>query len=100
KTCVERVHDELKKRNDRHPRAYGIGFVSKPNLAVSVPDFLLGVLGKYLQSKAAPAGKPELRDRLLFERLRDKYRLILDVNSWTEYSRRRPIMPWHDILAP
>ena len=30
----------------------------------------------------------------MFERLRDKYRLILDVETWTEYSRRRPIEPW------
>lgn len=94
KTCIQRAHDELKQNNDRHPLGYSVEFVSKPHMAVSVPDFLLGVLGRYLQSEPAPAGKPEPRDRLMFERLRDKYRLILDVDSWTEYSRRRAIIPW------
>ena len=93
--CVQRAFEDLKARDDRRPKAFGIEFVSKPNLGISAPDFLLGVLGRYLQSKAAPAGKPEPRDRLMFERLRDKYRLILDVDTKTEYSRRRPIEPWN-----
>lgn len=96
KACVKSAHDELRETNDRHPLVYGVAFVSKPHLAVSVPDFLLGVLGKYLQSKPAAAGRPQPRDRLMFERLRDKYRLILDLDPWTEYSRRRPIEPWHE----
>ncbi|MER9751328.1 reverse transcriptase family protein [Mesorhizobium sp. M0140] len=91
---VQSAFDDLKARNDRRPDAFGIEFVAKPNLGISAPDFLLGVLGRYLRSAPAPEGKPEPRDRLMFERLRDKYRLILDVSTWTEYSRRRPIEPW------
>jgi RNA-directed DNA polymerase len=68
--------------------------VGKPNLGMSVPDFLLGVLGKYLKSGADIEGKPVLRDKLMFERLRDKYRLIFDLDSGVEYSRRNSILPW------
>lgn len=93
---VKRTFDELKARDDRRPLGFSIQAVSKPNLGISAPDFLLGVLGRYLKSKPAAPGRPEPRDRLLFERLRDKYRLILDVTTWTEYSRRRPILPWSD----
>lgn len=94
KRLVKSAHDELKRTNNRHPKLYGVQFVSKPNYGISVTDFLLGVLGKYLQSKPAPARKPEPRERLMFDRLRDKYRLILDLSTWTEYSRRCPIEPW------
>lgn len=94
KGLVQFAHDELKRTNNRHPKACIVKFVSKPNFGISVPDFLLGIFWKYLQSKPAPTGKPEPRDRLMFDRLRDKYRLILDVSTWTEYSRRQPIEPW------
>ncbi len=93
---VQSVFDHLKAHDDRRPLAFGIQIVSKPHFGISAPDFLLGVLGRYLKSKPAGPGKPEPRDRLLFERLRDKYRLILDLDTWTEYSRRRPILPWSD----
>ena len=91
---VQSAHEELKRTNNRHPRLCVVEFVSKPNFGVSVPDFLLGILGNYLQSKSPSTGKPEPRDRLMFDRLRDKYRLILDLSTMTEYSRRRPIEPW------
>ena len=93
---IRAEHEDLKAHNDRRPVGVVIEFVSKPHLGISAPDFLLGVLGKYLRSKPAPTGAPPPRDRLMFERLRDKYRLILDVTNWIEYSRRRPIAPWSD----
>lgn len=93
---IRAAHEELKAHDDRRPLGVAIEFVSKPHLGISAPDFLLGVLGKYLRSNPAPPGAPERRDRLMFERLRDKYRLILDVTNWIEYSRRRPIAPWSD----
>lgn len=92
RACIGRAFD--KTRDDRRPRNVFVEFLSKPHLGVSAPAFLLGVLGKYLRSNPAPEGKPEGRDRLMFERLRDKYRLIFDLSTWTEYSRRRPILPW------
>lgn len=91
--CIEAAYIDLRQRNDRHPKSIGIDFVSKPNLGISVPDFLLGILGNYLQKPPAATGETA-RHRLMFERLRDKYRLILDVSEGVEYSRRRPIEPW------
>lgn len=92
--CVLAAYQALADRNDRRPKRIQLAYVDKPNAGISVPDFLLGVLGRYLQAPPRKAGEPEPRDRLMFERLRDKYRLILDLNDWTEYSRRRPIAPW------
>jgi hypothetical protein len=100
RSLIQNAVNELKLEKNRGPRFAHVEFVAKPNLGVSVPDFLLGILGDYLKSKSAAPGRPEPRDRLLFERLRDKYRLILDVEPWTEYSRRRPILPWEAGVAP
>jgi RNA-directed DNA polymerase len=91
------VHDayvSLQKTNNRHPEHCGVEFVEKPNLGLSVPDFLLGVLGKYLANGPDQEDRPTQRNKLLFERIRDKYRLILNVDDRVEYSRRRPIQPW------
>jgi RNA-directed DNA polymerase len=85
---------QLKAENNRRPRSVFVEFVSKPDLRISVPDFLLGVLGRYLQSTDPAPGRPLPRDQLMFERIRDKYRLILDADEWVEFSRRRPIRPW------
>lgn len=95
KACVREAHDALRASRDRHPLMIDVQFVSKPDMRVSVPDFLLGVLGKYLQSKPVAEGKPESRDRLMFERLRDKLRVIVDLDHGVEYSRRVPIDPWN-----
>lgn len=94
--CIAAAQQRLKERDDRRPAGVGVEFVAKPHFGISVPDFLLGILGKYLTSRPAPDGRPETRDRLMFERLRDKYRLILDLADRTEYSRRRPIRAWED----
>lgn len=91
--AVASAYDALKKSDNRRPKGYGIDFVGKPTLGMCVPDFLLGVLGRYLAAGPDQEDKPIARDKLLFERIRDKYRLILDVDDWTEYSRRRPISP-------
>lgn len=94
RSAVAKAYDSLEKSHNRRPKTYRVDFVGKPSLGMSVPDFLLGVLGKYLATGPDQTGKPPARDKLLFERIRDKYRLILDVDDWTEYSRRRPIAPW------
>ncbi|MDX1000854.1 RNA-directed DNA polymerase [Sinorhizobium medicae] len=96
KFCVESAMTELKASNNRRPAGASVEFIGKPNPALSPPDFLLGVLGQYLISKPVVPGRPEPRERLMFERVRDKYRLILDVPTRTEYSRRRPIVPWSE----
>ncbi|ASW09556.1 reverse transcriptase family protein [Rhizobium sp. 11515TR] len=89
--CISNAAADLKRTNNRRPKDTLVKFLSKPDPLLSPPDFLLGVLGQYLKSKPAV---PEPRERLSFERLRDKYRLILDLDTCAEYSRRRPIAPW------
>lgn len=42
------AYSSLKKSNNRHPKSIHIEFSGKPNLGLSVPDFLLGALGKYI----------------------------------------------------
>jgi hypothetical protein len=91
---VENAHAALAASNNRRPEGYSVDFVGKPNLGMSVPDFLLGVLGQYLRSGPIHENNPTPRVALMFERIRDKYRLILDVDTLIEYSRRRPIRPF------
>jgi hypothetical protein len=91
---VMRSYDELRRSNNRHPEQCFVKFTNKPNWGISVPDFLLGVLGRYLKSGDDRPKDGRERDRKLFERVRDKYRVIVDVDSWVEYSRRREIGPW------
>jgi len=94
RNAVMDTYTSLRRSNNRCPENCAVGFSGKPNLGLSVPDFLLGVLGKFLNSGPDDRGVSRDRDEKLFERIRDKYRLILDVDSWTEYSRRREILPW------
>lgn len=99
RACVQRAMAELKVSNNRRPVIAHVDFLTKPNPALSAPDFLLGVLGQFLASQPPAAGKPESRERLMFERLRDKYRLILELPTRAEYSRRRPISSWEELAA-
>jgi RNA-directed DNA polymerase len=91
--AVMNAYSSLKSLNNRHPELCLVDFVGKPHLGISAPDFLLGVLGKFLASGPEGAGTND-RDRKLFESIRDKYRLILDADKRIEYSRRREISPW------
>jgi RNA-directed DNA polymerase len=92
-------YSSLESTNNRHPQTFVIDFVGKPNLGMNAPDFLLGILGRFLASSPQKVDAPMDRDRMLFESLRDKYRLILDVDNWIEYSRRREISPWQDATS-
>jgi hypothetical protein len=58
----------------------------------AVPDYLLAVFARFAQTNEKPAEK-NIRT-LQFERLRDKYRLIIDADTGVEYSRRHPFQPW------
>lgn len=91
KGVVDHAYAQLRETNNRRPMALDVKFDSKSNSCVCAPDFLLGVLRKYLTS--GPAKQPPSREQLMFERLRDKYRVILDADSGVEYSRRNPLTP-------
>lgn len=84
----------LEKANNRRP-------VKKPEVIVgkkleqpcfAVPDYLLAVFSRFAQANANPKEKNMRMSQ--FERLRDKYRLIIDADTGVEYSRRRPFQPW------
>jgi len=95
--AVEQVIEEafvtLKLINNRRPETYTVQFAGKPNFGLSVPDSLLGALGRYLLVKPRKTDETDLYE-LIFERIRDKYKLIFDLGNTTEYSRRREIRPW------
>lgn len=99
RTAVMGKFDELRKARNRHPELCHVEFAGKPHLGLSVPDFLLGVLRNFLMLKPEKPQTPPSRDRLLFERIRDKYRLILDLDDRIEFGRRRPIKPWREDVA-
>lgn len=96
-SAVEQVIEEafvaLKLDNNRRPGMYTVEFAGKPNAGLSVPDCLLGALGRYLLVKPRKENEPDLYERM-FERIRDKYKLIFDLGNGREYSRRREIKPW------
>ncbi len=56
---------------------------------MSLPDFMLGVLSRYLREKP----EESTQGRLMFERLKDRYSLIFDVDRRVGYNRRRPFSP-------
>lgn len=94
--AIEAKFQDLKKSRNRRPKFYHVEFSGKPHFGLSVPDFLLGVLRGFLQLELEKPGQPCSRERLLFERIRDKYRLVLDLDNWTEFGRRQPIRPWRE----
>lgn len=63
---------------------------------VAVPDCLLGVLAAYLRLNS---GGQDF-ERLRFERLRDKYRVVIDVDRKIEFQRRHPVLPWQTLATP
>jgi RNA-directed DNA polymerase len=91
---VADAFQSLEKANNRRP-------TQKPTVAIgkklqhhcfAVPDYLLAVFSRFAQTNEKP-GEKNIR-MLQFERLRDKYRLIVDADAGLEFSRRRPFRPW------
>ena len=95
-SAVNLAQAELARTNNRRPVAVDVGFEGKPHLGITTADFFLGVLGAYLRSTPSSARKPETRDRLMFDRLRDRYRVISDLTSGAEFTRRAPISSWQE----
>jgi hypothetical protein len=86
---IATIYRDLETRNERRP-------VIVPNVriqtkreepAFSLPDCLLWIFGRTF---GAVDGAPDA-DYLRFERLREKYRHIIDVDSAEVFSRRHPI---------
>lgn len=89
---VKGIYEFLEKGNGRRPIALPTVTIGKKSEyhCFSVPDFLLGVFSKYARCQNNPPSM-EVRD---FERLRDKYRIIVDADSGIPHSRKRPFLPW------
>lgn len=92
-SCVFEIYDDLEQKNDRRPVRLEVKVGSKSeHVCFSLPDFLLGVFSRYARFGD---GKKTERGINFFEKLRDKYRLILDADSGMVFSRKRPFVPWN-----
>ncbi|MBF0155167.1 MAG: RNA-directed DNA polymerase [Magnetococcales bacterium] len=64
----------------------------------SVPDFVLGLSARYAISNSGKqqndSSNPPARDTLLFEKMRDKIRVVYDVDAKRKYTRHRPFVPF------
>jgi hypothetical protein len=89
RSAVNGAWNNLKKANNRHPELCSVDFVGKDAAGISTPDFLLGVFRSYIISGAPQT--PLQRAHILFERLRDKIRLITNVDTGEEFGRRNPL---------
>jgi RNA-directed DNA polymerase len=71
-----------------------VEIVSKKSQSIAVPDFMLGVLREFVEKDAKGGGAPFVR----FERLRDRYSLIYDLDKKLAYRRRNPFQS--EVLKP
>lgn len=94
--AVNLAHEELGRTNNRRPVLVHTSFEGKPHFGIATADFFLGVLSAYLTSVPPPPGKPETRNRVMFDRLRDRYRVISDLTSGAEFTRRVPVSSWQE----
>lgn len=96
KSVVETELQKLTAEGNRRPDNYSVKTVSKQNSGVALPDFLLGALRRFLIMN--PRNKPATPERaeILFEYLRDKLVVLLDLDTGEEFSRRNPIRPWFE----
>jgi RNA-directed DNA polymerase len=69
-----------------------LAFVGKEFAAISLPDFMVGVLGTYVKEHGGPQAESGASCVAVghFERLRDRFSLIHDVDTGRYYSRRKP----------
>lgn len=86
---VNSIYRELEENNDRRPLvAPQVAIVSKlQEPALSLPDSLLWIFSRYFGADV----ELQRSYHLWFERLRDKYRHVVDVDSGRTFSRRHPI---------
>jgi RNA-directed DNA polymerase len=92
KKLIVGIGKNLRDANNRCPSSLDVKFLGKKDqTAFSVPDYMLGVFSDYLQSCLEKNNQP--RKKLLFESLRDKYRVILDASTNIPYTRKRPFIP-------
>lgn len=86
---VRASYERLEVHDNRRPYALPtVAFGTKSSTtALTVPDFMLGVFNRYF-GDARPA---TLTDVNRFERLRDKFRHIVNIDNQQVFSRRHPL---------
>lgn len=98
KKVVSGAYQALEATSNRRP-------IEKPEVIIgkkldqpcfAVPDYMLAVFSQFARLNKNPTDtdKEKQGRTRQFERLRDKYRLIIDADTGVEYSRRRPFQPW------
>lgn len=71
---------------------FEVGQVGKEDPGVSVPDFLLAVFRGYRMLSEEELNDQETKlELVMYERLRDKIRVIFDVDAGKEFGRRNPL---------
>ncbi len=88
------AYQTLELTNNRRPLEKPLITVGKKSEypSFAVPDYLLAVFSRFAQMNEKPKEMGVRTSQ--FERLRDKYRLIIDASSGVEFSRRDPFRPW------
>lgn len=88
---VNDLYANLERINNRRPRSIDTIVGKKSDYpCFSVPDFLLAIFSSFAKNST----DPNERRALFFEKLRDKYRVILDADKDIVYSRKRPFESW------
>jgi len=96
KSVVEDAFQKLVAENNRRPFMYNVAMVSKQDLCIALPDFLLGALRRFLMMRPRKNPKIPERPEIMFEHLRDKLVTLLDLDTGEEFSRRKPVRPLFD----
>jgi len=82
----------------RYPKYLAVSSGSKSDfLHFSAPDFVLGVWNRYAKLPELKSGKPLPRNMLLFERIRDRVRVILNADNGIVFSRKRPFKSFNEL---
>jgi RNA-directed DNA polymerase len=96
KSVVEDAFQKLVAENNRRPFMYNVTTVSKQHPCVALPDFLLGTLRRFLMMRPPQNQRTPERPEIMYEHLRDKLVILLDLDSGEEFSRRNPVRPWFE----
>lgn len=99
KNVVDAAFHKLEAEDNRRPFMHRVSTVSKQNICVALPDFLLGTLRRFLIMKRPKNPAIPERPEIMFERLRDKLVILIDLDSGEEFSRRNPVRPWFDLKS-
>lgn len=92
KNYVKTMHDELIRTNTCRPFQLNpvMSITKSEEPCLAVVDYILGVFRHYAMDLEGENSNRQ--DALRFERLRDKYRLIRDLDGNLFYSRQKPFM--------